>query len=129
MARVKMKNNLGPLKILVIDDDRALRQNIVSYLKEQQCLVVEAESGSEAWEILKVSRYDLVITDVQMAFGDGIWVLAKITTEGPIVPVIMMTGGASVTREHALSLGAAELLTKPFSTKALRDSIIRCCGS
>ena len=118
-----MKSDMGHLKILVVDDDPVLRQKIVSNLRNHRYLVVGAENGSEAWELFKAGHFDLVITDIQMPFGDGLWLLTKIKTEGPVVPVIMMTGGSRVTREEAHALGAAELLSKPFSIKALRDHI------
>lgn len=105
-------------KILLVDDDNIFRTTVIKAIGKKGFKVLEAESGSAAWAIIQSESIDLVVSDVQMPDGDGVWLLKQIL-KGVRIPVILMSGGASITREEALRLGANDFLSKPFSHQLL----------
>ena len=63
--------------ILVVDDESELREAISFDLKKRGCTVYEAANGTEAFEVVKKHKIDIVISDVRMPNGDGIFLLKK----------------------------------------------------
>lgn len=107
------------MKILVVDDEKLIRDVIREYLLNEKYEVLEAENGFDALRVLNSSKVDLIILDIMMPKMDGYECLKEIrkTLE---VPVIMLS--ARKEEEDKLSsfnLGVDDYVTKPFSPKEL----------
>lgn len=108
------------VKILVVDDDEALRNTIASLFRNEYT-VCTATSGNAALSLIQSQPVDIVISDVNMADGNGIELLQWLRARHPSTPgVVLVTGYAHVTSEEALDMGAFRVIFKPFS----RDSLI-----
>ena len=117
-----MKEN--KTRILVIDDQPSEVKMISLILESAGYKVVYVHSGSEGIEMIKNSTFDLVLTDVIMPDVGGMEVLEEIKKANPYLPVVMMTGYASVSRGvQALKLGALDYLQKGFTPLELISSI------
>ena len=105
--------------ILIIDDDKRLRELLEDYLKEKKYKIYMCDDFSSANEILQYFLFDLVIIDRMMPSGDGID-LIKIIKESKNIPVIMLTAlGESENRIQGLQYGADDYLSKPFEPEEL----------
>ena len=104
------------MRILVIDDDRTLREGCASVLQVEGYNVTSCGRGDEALEMVKRSTYDIVLVDLYMTPVPGIEILKATLTQRPEAIVVMMTGNPSVNSSvEALRLGAWDYLPKPFS--------------
>ena len=113
-------------RVLVVEDDAALREAIVDTLElaDYQCL--EADSGEAALLQLKKQSLDLIISDVQMPGIDGLQMLRSMRNQHVDTPVIMMTAFAKVDDAViAMREGAIDYLSKPFSTETLLKLVQR----
>jgi len=105
--------------ILIIDDDKRLRELLEDYLREKKYKIYLCDDFSSANEILQYFLFDLVIIDRMMPSGDGID-LIKIIKENKNIPVIMLTAmGESENRIQGLQYGADDYLSKPFEPEEL----------
>ena len=105
------------IKILIVDDE----ESICDILKEQfellEAKVVTAYNGKQAYEILLKEQFDIVITDVKMPNGDGIFLLKKIKETISYKPKIFICSGFHpLTDEEIISYNVIAVLDKPFST-------------
>lgn len=107
-------------KILLIDDEAAIRDNLASFLARAGFAVNTAEDGIAALEAVQQDPPDLLVLDVLMPRLDGRSVLRRLRTEGLTIPVILLTQvGESVERAMALEEGADDYLNKPFDPHEL----------
>ncbi len=105
--------------ILVVDDEPRMTRFIRMNLELEGFRVVEAHSGTETLEKLRVTLPDLVLLDVMMPEMDGFETL-RLVREVSKVPVIMLTVRADEDdKVHGLELGADDYITKPFGTREL----------
>ena len=106
-------------KILIVDDDKRLRELLEDYLLEKKFQVYLSDDFSSASEILEYFIFDLIIIDRMMPSGDGIN-LIKIIKEKSNTPIIMLTAlGESENRIQGLKFGADDYLSKPFEPEEL----------
>ncbi len=113
-----------PSRILIIDDDRAFRIGTGALLTDEGYEVVAAGDGREGLERLRAGRYHLVLLDLKMEGRTGLSVLEEIRRTGNTVPVVMLTGFATVdSAVQALKLGADDYVTKPCDNDMLRSKI------
>jgi DNA-binding NtrC family response regulator len=111
-------------KILVIDDERIVIDSITKILKEEEIEVEATLSGRQGIEMAMRNRYDLVLTDLRMPDIGGMRVLRDIKRSKPDLPVVMITGFATVpSAVQAMKLGASEILEKPFSPDGLVQTV------
>ena len=115
-------------RVLVVDDDRTVREVVVSYLRAHDHDVVEAADGEAALRAMHERPADLVVLDLMLPGIDGIEVCRRLRASGD-VPVVMLTAlGEETDRVVGLEVGADDYVTKPFSPRelALRvDSVLR----
>jgi DNA-binding response OmpR family regulator len=105
--------------ILLIDDDRDIRDPLASYLGKNELRVTKAEGAAAAREILAVHAIDLVLLDIMMPGEDGLS-LARFLRATTQVPVILLTAKAEeMDRILGLEIGADDYVTKPFSPREL----------
>lgn len=114
----------GTARILIIDDDRAFRVSTRALLADEGYEVDAAGSGDEGLARLQQGRYQLVLLDLKMEGRSGLSVLEELRRTGHSMPVLMLTGYASVdSAVQALKLGADDYLTKPCDNDLLRSKI------
>jgi PAS domain S-box-containing protein len=114
-------------KILVIDDEKEVRQSIHRYLEDCDFEIIEAENGRLGLEALRKYKPDLVLVDLRMPEVDGLEVLATVKKEYPATPIIMVSGtGVIGDVVEALHQGAWDYLLKPISDLSiLRHAVDR----
>lgn len=102
-------------KILIVDDERSMRELLTHILKAEGNSVAAAENATEAVFKMKSEIYDLVVSDVRMPGMNGIELLEEIRRSSPESMVILMTAFASLeTARAAFKLGADDFVQKPF---------------
>lgn len=103
-----------PARILVVDDEPALRRGVARMLTEQGHAVVEAEDGAAALRALDAGTFDAVLSDIAMPKLSGVDLLKAIRERDLDVPVVLITGAPSVeTAAKAVEYGALDYLRKP----------------
>jgi two-component system chemotaxis response regulator CheY len=115
------------LRALVVDDSLQLRRSMMYALQRLPDLVcVEAQDGAEALKKFSTSRFDLVITDINMPVLDGLKLIAHIRADASNakVPIIVVsTEAAEADRQRALQLGADAYLVKPVKAQDVLDTV------
>ncbi len=105
--------------ILVIDDDKNIREVVKLYLRKEGYEITEAADGAIGVDLFFGKQYDLVILDIMMPVQDGIETIKQIRAKSN-VPVIMLTAkGDTIDKVLALELGADDYVVKPFDPKEL----------
>lgn len=101
-------------KILIIDDERAIRSTLKEILEFENYTVDEAEDGEKGLQLFGKSKYDVVLCDIKMPGMDGIEVLEKAMEIAPDVPFIMISAHGTIdTAVEATKKGAYDFLQKP----------------
>ena len=104
------------IRVLVVDDDRTLREGCASVLQVEGYNVTTSGRGDEAIELFRRAHFDIVMVDLYMTPVPGIDILKAVLEANPSAIVIMMTGNPSVASSiEALRAGAWDYLPKPFS--------------
>ncbi len=102
-------------RVLVVDDDEAVRKFIVAALTDAGHSVAAAEDGDRALAMFRDDPFDLVVTDVKMPGMSGLQLLEEIKRHNPATEVIVVTAYATLdTAVKALRIGAYDLITKPL---------------
>lgn len=113
--------------ILIVEDDKELREMIAISLMRRKFTVLEAANGKEAIMHFKPSITDLVVTDLIMPEEDGLKVIMKLREIKPSIKVIAISGGGKAGPGSYLNLakalGAEAIFSKPFSLTDLVDRI------
>ncbi len=116
-------------RVIIADDDPAMRDWLRLLLRPFQTDVLEAAGGLELLELLATEEpYDLVITDVRMPGPDGLQVVAMARTAGSLAPFLVITAFPDDDLRRALHAAGAQLLAKPFTPGELRDAVTALLG-
>lgn len=111
-------------KILVIDDEKAIRNTLKDVLEYEKHEVDLAEDGLTGIELFSSNTYDVVLCDIKMAKMDGIEVLQKISGISSHTPIIMISGHGNIdTAVEAIKKGAYDFLEKPLDLNRLLITI------
>ena len=111
-------------RVLVVDDERSMRELLAIMLKQAGHEVTVADGGEAAIQALKSDTFDLVITDLRMRRVDGLAVLRAAKEHSPQTVVLVVTAFASTeTAVEAMKLGAYDYLTKPFKLDEIKLTI------
>ena len=120
-------------KILVIDDDAAVRHTVARMLRRGGYDVVLAEDGDEGLRLFRSENPELVITDIIMPEKEGLEAIREICRLRPDAKIIAMSGGGRIANVDFLSmagrLGATEIIRKPFDPATLLDAVARCLAT
>jgi DNA-binding response OmpR family regulator len=109
-----MKNGVS---ILVVDDEKLLRDLLVKILTKEGYAVETAVDGEDALDKLRQNEYHLMVSDIKMPRLNGFELLKEVKQKYPHMGVIMMTAyGDSFSVKDSLLLGADEYITKPFKS-------------
>ena len=110
-------------KVLVVDDDPAVRKSIDRILSSKGYAVITAESGEEALRKLNEEKYDLVYTDIRMPGMSGLEVAEQVKARKPWTPVVIITGyGTDAAEARAKAAGVSSFMHKPLSPEMIEDS-------
>jgi len=108
------------MKILVIEDEVDLNRSIVKLLKTQKYSVDSAYDGQEALDYIKVSQYDVIISDIMMPKLDGLGVLSYLRNHHIKTPLLLLTAKDTLEdKVTGLDAGADDYLVKPFAFEEL----------
>ncbi len=110
--------------ILVVDDEKNIRESLKGVLEDEGYKVLLAESGRRAIDELSKNHVDVVLLDILLPDIDGIDLLRRIKSEDPGIPVVVMSGHGTIeTAVKAIKLGAHNFLEKPLSIDELLISV------
>lgn len=116
-------------RILVVDDEQAVRDLLAKTLTMADYDVDAAPDGASAIERLRAVEYDLLITDLKMPGMDGLSVIREARRITPDLPVIIITGySTEASAIEAINLGVAGYLTKPFRLPRILAATARALG-
>lgn len=108
------------MKILIVDDDCSLLEQLQQILTRQRYIVETAADGEEALDKLCENPFDLIVLDIMMPKIDGLTALRQMRKMGIDTPVLMLTAkGDAANKVKGLDLGADDYLAKPFSLDEL----------
>ncbi len=110
-------------KVLVVDDDPAVRKSIDRVLSNKGYAVITAENGEEALRKLNEEKYDLVYTDIRMPGMSGLEVAEHVKAQQAWTPVVIITGyGTDAAEARAKAAGVSAFVHKPLSPEMIEDS-------
>lgn len=113
-----MENN--QYTILIVEDDREIREGVEIYLKNQGYRVCQAANGREGLDVIGKETIHLAIVDIMMPVMDGVTMLMKLRDMGKEFPVIMLSAKSEeVDKVLGLNMGADDYVTKPFTPMEL----------
>ena len=111
-------------RLLVVDDDPAVRRVIKRMLEGAEREILEAANGAEALRLVSERHPDLVLLDIHMPRMGGIAALSAIARAHPEVAVIMVSGDDDLAlARSAMEQGACDYLTKPVDARSLHMSV------
>ena len=111
-------------KILVIDDQKSIRNTLKEILEYEKHEIILAETGPEGLELFSGEKFDVVLCDIKMPDMDGIEVLQKMSEINPDIPIVMISGHGNVdTAVDAIKKGAYDFIEKPLDLNRLLVTI------
>ena len=112
------------MKILVIDDERAIRNSLKEILSDEGYVVETAENGEEGLQAADKEKYDVIFCDIKMPGMDGIEVLGKLVEAGIETPVVMISGHGDIdTAVECIKKGAFDFIQKPLDLNRILITI------
>lgn len=103
-------------RILVVEDDKEIREGIEIYLRNQGYEVFQAANGAEGLKVIEREEIHLAIVDIMMPVMDGVTMLMKLRAQDQDFPVIMLSAKSEeVDKIMGLNMGADDYVTKPFT--------------
>ena len=123
------KSTLSENRVLVVDDDASTTLLLKKVLETENYQVDTANSAAVAMSLINKQKYHVVITDIMMPDKDGLALLEDLRKRDPLIQVLIMTGGVSMSRTlSALEHGAADFILKPINVEEL-IMIVRLCAA
>ena len=114
-------------RILVLDDDRLLREAVRALLESARYDVIEAADGDAGLRLYREQGADLVLVDIFMPERDGLEVIRTLRAEAPQALIIAMSGGGRLVKvdllQAAARFGASRTLAKPFEPRTLLSAV------
>jgi DNA-binding response OmpR family regulator len=114
-------------KILVVDDDAAVRESLMNALSYEHFYALGAQNGDEGLQLLESHHPDLVLLDLNMPGKSGWQVFKEITAKQPLLPVVVLTARANQLFT-SLGAGVGALIEKPFDFLKLLQTIRELLG-
>jgi two-component system KDP operon response regulator KdpE len=110
----------APLKVLVVDDEPAIRRFLRTSLIAHGFQVSEAETGNAALDGLRRNKADVLVLDLGLPDIDGLDIIARLRAEGSAMPIVVLSSRSDeIGKVKALDLGADDYVTKPFGIDEL----------
>ena len=130
-----MKRSSAPLevsgagRVLIIDDEAAIRESLQILLEEDGYEVVNAGDGEEGLSLLDTQAFDLILLDFQLPGRNGLEVLTEIRERDPEMAVIMLTAYATIENaKAAIQGGAVNFIAKPWTNEKLQADVRAAIG-
>ncbi len=118
-----------PAKLLVVDDENGILEEVKAYFEEEGFQVFTADSGEEGIQILKREKPDVLLVDMKLPDMSGLLVLKVAKEASPLTKVIVNTGYVDqVLIDQAEELGRDVFLQKPFDLVCLRREVEKLLG-
>ena len=118
---------LGGLKVIIVDDDSDLRELIGEEFAHAGAMVELAESGEAAIRLIKLEKFNFILSDMRMPHGNGKFLAEEVmklrVSHRPLF--FLYTGYSDITHEEALKLNILEVFAKPFSVSRIIDVILK----
>jgi two-component system KDP operon response regulator KdpE len=115
-----MTTGTAPLRVLIVDDEPAIRRFLRTSLSAQGYRVTEVEDGGAVLESLRRNPVDLLVLDLGLPDVDGFEVIRRLRETGSTVPIVVLSSRSDeADKVKALDLGADDYLTKPFGVEEL----------
>jgi two-component system KDP operon response regulator KdpE len=115
-----MIGKAAPLKVLIVDDEPAIRRFLRTSLSTQGYLVSEAENGTEALDNLRRGAVDILVLDLGLPDIDGLDIIERLRGQGSALPIVVLSSRTDESgKVQALDLGADDYVTKPFGIDEL----------
>jgi two-component system OmpR family response regulator len=109
----------APVKVLLVDDEAALREPLADYLTRQGFVVSQAASAAEARTRVRDDPPDLALLDIMMPGEDGLSLCRHLTESKAIPPIFLTARGEATDRIVGLEIGADDYIVKPFEPREL----------
>jgi len=123
---------LPPLRLLVIDDEPAVRTNLCAFLADDGFAVTAVASGEEALSLLARETFDVAIVDIRLPGQDGNSVIVRAQALQPLMRYLIHTGSVDYqipTQLRHLGINAGDVLPKPVvDMHTMTRAILRLCG-
>ena len=111
-------------RILVVDDDAAVRAFLAEFLEQQNFEVRTAQDGRQALTLFQTESFDIIFVDFQMPLMTGLEMTAKVRQTHPHIPIALATGTANaLDTEMVARAGITRMFQKPFDLEALSSWI------
>ena len=108
------------MRLLIAEDDRMTAATLARRLREEHYAVDVCYDGTDAWEYLSATEYDVAVLDIMMPGIDGVSLVEKMRRKGLATPVLLLTARDAVSdRVQGLNAGADDYLVKPFAFEEL----------
>jgi len=118
------------ISLLVVDDDPSMLKLVELYLRDYPAELVMARNGRAALKYIEQNKFDLLLTDIQMPELDGLSLIRKLREDNRDLPIIVLSAfGTDKKADEAMKLGANKIISKPFDSKTLKQSIEEQLGS
>ena len=121
---------MSEIRALIVDDSSVMRKIVERSLRQaglDPLVVLEAGSGSEALDLLKAQKVDLILTDINMPSMDGLEFLRQLRAQNlaPGVPVVMITTESSMKFvQQAIQAGAQGYIRNPFTAEQVKERVL-----
>ena len=113
-------------RILVVDDDEAIRHLVEAVLKRENYDVDTADGGSDAISKIELTQYDVVVLDLMMPGVSGLDVLKRLPIRDPLIKCVVIMSAASTSIAESTTPNVFAILPKPFDIQAL-VKVVRAC--
>ncbi len=117
-------------RVLLVDDEPALRRFAARVLAEEGYTIHEAGDGAQALELLKESggQIDVIVSDVVMPRLNGVELMRALSLSHPDIPIVLMSGYVTTDLDARGIAAPCGILNKPFSAERLVGEVRRCLG-
>lgn len=113
------------IRILFVDDDREFLEVLRDYFEGEGHQVITAPSAESALGFLKITKVDLIVSDMDMPRMNGVQLLQELQTLGSEVPFVFLSAQTAMTARRAAELGAAGYFEKPQRLDLMRSGLIK----
>ena len=118
--------SLKDLRILIVDDDREIRETLFEILVLEGSIVTEASDGNQAFEMMKNYDYNVVLSDIRMPQCSGVDLLKRVRAEKDFTspPILLMSAFTDISASKAKQLGAQGMFLKDSDSKHLKEMLM-----
>ena len=102
------------MRILLVEDDRAISKEVKKRLASEHHAVDLCESGSEAYDYIRLTDYDVILMDIMLPFQNGYYWTAELRKESTVPIVFLSSASDQMNLVMAISMGGDDFIAKPF---------------